>query len=67
EVWDPEGLAQDEVLEEDRFAAPFAGLKGHLQCMARCSRGLIPVLRGEALLDERSLGALAKELSRTRA
>jgi CheY-like chemotaxis protein/chemotaxis signal transduction protein len=66
EVWDPEGLTQDEVLEEDRFAAPFAGLKGHLQCLARGSRGLIPVLRSEALLDERSLSALSKELGRSR-
>jgi len=67
EVWDPEGLPQEDVLEEDRFAAPFAGLKGRLHCLARGSRGLIPVLRGEALLDESELGALARELSRARA
>jgi CheY-like chemotaxis protein/chemotaxis signal transduction protein len=67
EVWDPEGLAQDDVLEEDRFTAPFAGLKGHLQCLARCSRGLVPILRSEPLFDEAELGALAKELGRVRA
>jgi CheY-like chemotaxis protein len=66
EVWDPEGLSQDDVLEEDRFAVPFAGLKGHLQCLARGSRGLIPVLRSEPLLDEAELGALAKELGKAR-
>jgi CheY-like chemotaxis protein len=67
EVWDPEGLAQEDVLEEDRFAAPFAGLKGHLQCLARGSRGLVPVLRGGTLLEESELSALANAMGRARA
>lgn len=62
EVWDPEGLVQADVLDESRFTVPFAGLKGRLECLARGSRGLVPVLRGQSLMDEAELDALAGAL-----
>jgi chemotaxis signal transduction protein len=62
EVWDPEGLARTEVLDESRFSAPYEGLKGRLDRLARGTRGLVPVLRTQSLLDEAELGALAGAL-----
>ena len=62
EVWDPEGLAQDAVLDDDAFAAPYQGLKGRLLCLARGSRGLVPVLKPSALLDEPELQVLRELL-----
>jgi CheY-like chemotaxis protein len=58
EVWDPEGLAQEAVLDEGRFGASYEGLKGRLACLARGSRGLVPVLKPDALLDEADLQLL---------
>ena len=63
EVWDPEGLAQAEVLDDSRFSVPYAGLKGRLDCLARSSRGLVPVLRGQSLMDEVELAELAAALT----
>ena len=66
EVWDPEGLAQAEVLDGSKFTAPFIGLKGRLDCLARGSHGLVPVLKAQALLDEGELATLAEALAKTR-
>jgi CheY-like chemotaxis protein len=63
EVWDPEGLPQADVLGESAFNAPFEGLRGRLDCLARASRGLVPVLRSQALMDEAELAALAAGLA----
>jgi len=68
EVWDPEGLSRPDVLDETSFTAPFEGLKGRLDCLARSgTRGLVPVLRTQALLDEDELAVLATSLARARA
>jgi CheY-like chemotaxis protein len=66
EVWDPEELGQSEVLSEEHFESPFKGLRGHLQCLARANRGLMPVLRVGSLLDDGSLQVLREKLDAVR-
>jgi CheY-like chemotaxis protein len=60
EVWDPESLAQDAVLGEGRFTAPYEAIQDRLLCLAQGSRGLIPVLKPGALLNEGALTALSE-------
>lgn len=67
EVWDPEGLGREDLVPEERFSPPFEGLKGRLLCLARASRGLLPVLRPTSLMDEAELQALADGLRPARA
>jgi len=62
EVWDPEGLTQEAVLDDSKFGASYEGLQGRLLCLARGSRGLVPVLKVEALLDEAELKLLRELL-----
>jgi CheY-like chemotaxis protein len=62
EVWDPEGLAQEAVLGPERFQAPFGGLQERLLGLARSSRGLVPVLKPESLMEEAELEVLRREL-----
>jgi CheY-like chemotaxis protein len=62
EVWDPEGRPQDAVLGPDRFRAPFEKLRDRLLALVRCSRGLVPVLNPDALMDEGELEALRQGL-----
>jgi chemotaxis signal transduction protein len=63
DVWDPEGLEHEAVLGEGRFAAPYEGIRDRVECLARGSRGLVPVLRAAGLLDEGELEALRAGLS----